>query len=95
MCATTTATAFCHRHDISDRVWELLSPHLPGGSGKVARPAQDNCRFSNAVFWLLRTGAPWRSLARPASGDGWLRCSPPVQALASKGRLGRTASRLD
>ena len=55
-------TAAHRRHDISDRVWELLEPHLPGGPGKVGRPAADNRRFINAVCWILRTGAPWRDL---------------------------------
>ena len=55
MCETAVAY---HRHDIPDRVWNTLAPLLPGGLGKVGRPAQDNRRFSNAVFWVLRTGAP-------------------------------------
>ena len=50
------------RHDISDKLWALLSPHLPGSSGSVGRPASDNRLFINAVFWILRTGAPWRDL---------------------------------
>ena len=55
------AVAPAHRrHDISDRVWEILEPLLPGGKGKTGRPAQDNRCFINAVFWILRTGAPWR-----------------------------------
>ena len=45
-----------------------LQPHLPGEAGKVGRPAQDNRRFLNAVFWILRTGAPWRDLP-PDYGD--------------------------
>ena len=57
-----TATPAHRRHDISDRTWEIIAPHLPGGPGKVGRPAQDNRRFINAVFWILRTGAPWRDL---------------------------------
>ena len=49
------AVAPAHRrHDISDRVWEILEPLLPGGKGKTGRPAQDNRRFINAVFWILR-----------------------------------------
>ena len=56
------------RHDISDRVWEILEPLLPGGKGKTGRPAQDNRRIINAVFWILRTGAPWRDLP-PDFGD--------------------------
>ena len=55
------AVAPAHRrHDISDRVWEILEP-LPRRQGP-GRPAQDNRRFINAVFWILRTGAPWRDL---------------------------------
>ena len=51
-----------HRHDISDKVWALLAPHLPGQRGQWGGIAQDNRRFINAVFWVLRTGAPWRDL---------------------------------
>ena len=54
--------ASCHRHDISDNVWTLLEPHLPGRRGQWGGIAQDNRRFINAVFWVLRTGAPWRGL---------------------------------
>ncbi len=51
-----------HRHDISDKVWALLEPHLPGQRGQWGGIVQNNCRFINAVFWVLRTGAPWRDL---------------------------------
>ncbi len=51
-----------HRHDINDKVWEMLEPHLPGQRGQWGGIAQDNRRFINAVFWILRTGAPWRDL---------------------------------
>ena len=50
------------RHDISDAVWSLLEPHLPGQRGQWGGTAQDNRRFINGVFWILRTGAPWRDL---------------------------------
>ena len=51
-----------HRHDLTDAEWEKLEPQLPGGMGKVGRPAEDNRRFINAVKWIFRTGAPWRDL---------------------------------
>ena len=57
-----TTTAAYHRHDSSDRAWAILEPILPGGPGKVGRPAQNNRRFINGVFRVLRTGAPWRDL---------------------------------
>ena len=56
------------RHDISDRIWENIQAHLPGSKGLVGRPANDNRLFINAVFWILRTGAPWRDLP-PDYGD--------------------------
>jgi len=51
-----------HRHDITDKAWELLSPHLPGQAGQWGGRAKDNRLFINAVFWILRAGAPWRDL---------------------------------
>lgn len=56
------------RHDISDKMWELLKPHLPGRQGSSGRNARDNRQFINAVIWILRTGAPWRDLP-PEYGD--------------------------
>ncbi len=56
------------RHDISDRVWRLLEPHLSGRAGSRGGVAQDNRRFLDAVLRILRTGAPWRDLP-PDYGD--------------------------
>ena len=55
------------RHDISDETWKLLEPHLPGREGVWGGIAKDNRLFINAVFWVIRTGAPWRDL--PDLGD--------------------------
>ena len=56
------------RHDISDRAWANIEKLLPGSKGCVGRPSADNRLFINAVFWILRTGAPWRDLP-PDLGD--------------------------
>jgi transposase len=56
------------RHDISDHVWLLLEPHLPGKKGTWGGIAKDNRQFINAIFWILRTGALWRDLP-PDYGD--------------------------
>jgi transposase len=61
-------TASHRRHDISDPAWKILEPLLPGRPGSWGGIAQDNRRFVNAVFWILRTGAPWRDLP-PDYGD--------------------------
>ena len=57
------------RHDIADETWKLLEPHLPGRKGVWGGIAEDNRWFINAVFWILRTGAPWRDL--PPDYGGW------------------------
>lgn len=51
-----------HRHDITDRAWEIVAPHLPGKKGDWGGVAKDNRLFINAVIWVFRTGAPWRDL---------------------------------
>ena len=52
-----------HRHDISDAVWALLEPLTIGNKGTWGGNARDTRLFINAVFWILRTGAPWRDLS--------------------------------
>ena len=58
-----------HRHDISDAVWELLAPYTIGNKGTWGGNARDTRQFINAVFWILRTGAPWRDL--PPDYGNW------------------------
>ena len=59
----------CHRHDISDALWELIAPHVIGEKGAWGGNAKNTRLFINAVFWILRTGAPWRDL--PSSYGNW------------------------
>ena len=58
-----------HRHDISDEIWSVLEPHLLGQKGQWGRVADDNRGFLNAIFWILRIGAPWRDL--PPTYGNW------------------------
>jgi transposase len=62
------STPASRRHDISDHAWAVLEPLLPGRPGAWGGNAHDNRLFLNAVFWILRTGAPWRDLP-PDYGD--------------------------
>lgn len=57
------------RHDVTDQAWAQLETRLPGRKGVWGGVAKDNRRFINAVFWILRTGAPWRDL--PAAYGDW------------------------
>ena len=50
------------RHDISDRTWNLIEPHLPGRKGAWGGIARDNRSFINAVFWILLR---WSEESRP------------------------------
>lgn len=49
------------RHELTDEQWEVLKELLPPPSGR-GRPRSDLREMLNAIFWLLRTGAPWRDL---------------------------------
>ncbi len=53
-----------HRHDISDEIWNKINVNLPGSVGHTGCNGVDNRCFINAVFWILRTGAPWRDLPK-------------------------------
>jgi transposase len=57
------------RHDISDRVWEVLGPHLLGRNGTWGSNTKNKRQFINAVFCILRTGSPWRDL--PPDYGSW------------------------
>ena len=67
-------TSSHYRHDISDPVWNLLEPYLPGRGGTWGGGIKDNQLFINAIFWILRTGAPWRDL--PLNYGGWSNIHP-------------------
>ena len=49
------------RSILSDKQFERVAPHLPGKVGDPGRTA-NNRLFLEAVFWIARTGAPWRDL---------------------------------
>jgi transposase len=49
------------RFDLTDEEWSLIDPLLPhglrGGGGRV-----NDRRVLNGIFYVLRTGCPWRDL---------------------------------
>lgn len=52
-----------HRHELSDLEWQRLEPLLPPEQGRRGRPLElPNRIFLNAIFYVAKTGAPWRDL---------------------------------
>ena len=48
------------RYDLSEAEWRLIEPLLPNRSRGV--PRVDDRRVINGIFYVLRTGSPWRDL---------------------------------
>ena len=48
------------RYDLTDFEWSVIEPLLPNKPRGVARV--DDRRVLNGIFWVLRSGAPWRDL---------------------------------
>jgi len=57
------------RHSLTDGQWELIADLFPTNSFKTGRRPRDRRTILNAIFWILRTGAPWRDL--PAEFGPW------------------------
>ena len=80
------------RFDLSDLEWGLIEPLLPNKPRGV--PRVDDRRVVNGIFWVLRTGSPWRDLPdrygpyptvynrfnRWAKRGVWLRVFEPLSA---------------
>ena len=51
------------RYDLTDQEWTVLAPLLPPEhSGRRGKPYRSHRDVLNGMFWILRTGAPWRDL---------------------------------
>ena len=49
-------------YELSDFEWGVMAPLLPNKPRGV--PRVDDRRVLNGIFWVLRTGAPWRALPK-------------------------------
>jgi transposase len=48
------------RYELSDYEWTAIKPMLPNKPRGV--PRVNDRRVLNGIFWVLRSGAPWRDL---------------------------------
>ena len=49
------------RHRLTDPQWELVQDLFPPPA-RTGRPRRDRREILDGIFWILRTGAPWRDL---------------------------------
>ena len=67
------------RYELNVYEWRVINPMLPYKPRGV--PRVDDRRVLNGIFWVLRSGAPWRDLPKSygpiqlatiawAAGDG-------------------------
>jgi transposase len=72
------------RYDLTDFEWRVIEPLLPNKPRGV--PRVDDRRVLNGIFWVLRSGAPWRDPARALWPEDHV--LQPLRALATGGRVG-------
>jgi transposase len=71
------------RYELTDYEWATIKPFLPNKPRGV--PRVNDRRVLNGIFWVLRSGAPWRDLPNKF----W-----PVHHLLQSIRSGATGGRL-
>ena len=54
---------------MSDEEWAFFAPFVIETGPKRGRPPKDHRRVLDGVFWIARTGSPWRGL--PDSFGPW------------------------
>ena len=58
------------RYELTDYEWAAIKPFLPNKPRGV--PRVNDRRVLNGIFWVLRSGAPWRDL--PESFGSYTTC---------------------
>ena len=56
------------RYEFADYEWSVIKPMLPNKPRGV--PRVNDPRVLNGIFWVLRSGAPWRDLPGHSSSRG-------------------------
>ena len=72
------------RYELSDYEWIAIKPMLPNKPRDVRRV--NDRRVLNGIFWILRSGAPWRDL--PETYGPRTTCYDRLASLAARWRLG-------
>ena len=94
------------RRRLSDAEWAFFQPVLIETGPKRGRPPSDHRRVLDGIFWIARTGAPWRDLPDEFGKWGsvyrqflrWTRAGVwdlLLEALANSGRVPDTVQMID
>ena len=54
---------------MSDAEWGVFQPFLTQNRSRGGRPPRDHRAVLDAIFWIARTGSPWRDL--PEAFGSW------------------------
>ena len=71
------------RFELTDGEWKIIAALPPNKPRGV--PREDDRRVLNGIFWVLRTGAPWRPAEGIRAAHDLLQ---PLRAVAQGGGLG-------
>ena len=77
------------RFELTHDEWTAIKPMLPNKPRGV--PRVNDRRILNGIFWVLRSGAPWRDL--PDNVGPYTTCYNRFGSLAAGGRLGQDHER--
>jgi len=68
------------RYELTDHEWTAIRPMLPNKPRDV--PRVNDRRVLTGIFWVLRSGAPWRDV--PDDFGPYTTCYTRRQALSSR-----------
>jgi transposase len=82
------------RYELSDEEWGLIEDLLPRPPRPRARGRRwrDHRQVLNGIFWVLRSGSPWRDL--PERYGPWQTCYDRFVRWRRDGTFGRMLCRL-
>ncbi len=72
--------------DLSDDEWGYISLHLPGPKGRGRPKIHGSRAILNAIFYVLKSGCPWRLL--PKDFPPWKSVYDWFQEVAHRRDLG-------
>jgi len=79
------------RHELTNEQWQLIRGLFPRPRTRRGKPRHPR-RLLDGMFWILRTGAPWRDL--PKRYGPWKTVWRRFDQWRREGRLGQVKQRL-